>query len=324
MTIPESLLRNANRILLITHIAPDGDAIGGLLGLGKALRNAGKHVILACSDPVPQRFAYLPGCADIVREAAGPFDLVASLDCSDLQRVGRVYRAEEWRAAPLVNVDHHITNTRFGTHNWVETTYVATSEMILELCDRLGLPIDADIATCLLYGIVGDTLGLRTDNINPALLGKVVRLMQSGAPLAEIMDQVFNRRPFSLLRAWQKALEPMRLEDGVAWAYLTRQARQEAGLPDTDMHGLVNFLLSAEEAKLAAVFVETDAGRVEVGMRARPPFDVSGVALALGGGGHPQASGCTIDGPLEVAVERVVAALKLASRDESRADPFEI
>jgi len=310
MTTTESLLRGASRILLITHIAPDGDAIGGLLGLGGALRQAGKSVTVSCSDPVPSRFAYLPGYADIVSQADGPFDLVVTLDCGDLKRVGRIYRADAWRDIPLLNIDHHVTNTRFGTHHWVDASYVATSEMVLELCDRLSLPMDAGIATCLLYGIISDTLALRTDNVTSALLAKVMRLMQAGAPLADIIDQEFNRRPFNLLRAWQQALSTLRLEEGIIWAVLSRQARHEAGWPDTDLQGLANFLLSVEEANLSAVLAEKDDGQMEVSLRARPSFDVSAVAVVLGGGGHPQAAGCTIDGPLDTAVERVVAALK--------------
>jgi phosphoesterase RecJ-like protein len=310
MTTPESLLRSASHILLITHIAPDGDAIGGLLGLGKALRQAGKRVTVSCSDPVPSRFAYLPGYADIVSQADGPFDLLVTLDCGDLKRVGRIYRADEWRDIPLLNIDHHVTNTRFGTHHWVDASYVATSEIVLDLCDRLGLPVDVDIATCLLYGIIGDTLALRTDNVTSALLAKVMRLMQSGAPLADIIDQEFNRRPFNLLRAWQRALSTLRLEEGVIWVVLSQQARHEVGWPDTDLQGLANFLLSVEEANLSAVLAEKDDGQVEASLRARPSFDVSAVAVALGGGGHPQASGCIMDGPLDTVVERVVAALK--------------
>jgi len=314
---PESLLGSANRILLITHITPDGDAIGGLLALGRTLRKLGKDVTLSCSDAVPGRFAYLPGCADIVHQVNGVFDLIVSLDCSDLRRVGPIYRSEQWRDVPFLNIDHHVTNMRFGTHNWVEPAFVATSEMVLELCDRLGVPLDVELARCLLYGIIGDTQGLRTDNVTPELLAKVMRLMQAGAPLAEIMDQVFNRRPFNLLRAWAKTLEMMRLEDGVVWAVLSRRARQEAGWPDTDMQGLSNFLIAVDEASLSAVFVERDDGRVEVGMRARAPYDVARVAFALGGGGHPPAAGCVIDGPLNVAVDRVVAVLKSQRWDGS-------
>ena len=307
---PEALLCKANRILLITHITPDGDAIGGLLALGQVLRGLGKDVTVSCSDTVPRRFAYLPGYADIVHQANGPFDLIVSLDCSDMRRVGCIYRADEWRGIPFLNIDHHVTNTRFGTLNWVGTEYVATSEMVLDLCDRLGAPLDASVAKCLLYGILGDTQGLRTDNVTPALLSKVMRLMQLGAPLADIMDQVFSRRPFKLLRAWEKTLETIRLEDGVIWAYLSRPARREADWPDTDLQGMSNLLLAAEEANISAVLVERDNGEVEVGMRARAPFDVAEVALALGGGGHPQAAGCVLDGPLDVAVEQVVASLK--------------
>lgn len=307
---PESLIRAASRLLLITHITPDGDAVGGLLALGRALRRLGKEVTVSCSDVVPKRFAYLPGYPDIVHQVQSSFDLIVSLDCSDLRRVGPIYRAEQWRDIPFLNIDHHVTNTRFGTLNWVDPACVAASEMVLDLCDRLDVVLDSDMAKCLLYGIIGDTQGLRTVNVTPALLNKVVRLMQAGAPLADIMDQSFNRRPFGLLRVWEKTLETMRLEDGVVWAALSRQARLEAGWPDTDMQGLSNFLLSVEEAYLSAVLVERDDGRVEVGLRARAPFDVARVALAFGGGGHPQAAGCVMDGPLDVAVEQVIASLK--------------
>ena len=307
---PEALLCNANRILLITHITPDGDAIGGLLALGQVLRGMGKTAVVSCSDAVPGRFAYLPGFADIVHQADGPFDLVVSVDCSDLRRVGRIYRADEWRDIPFLNIDHHVTNTRFGTHNWVGPEYVATSEMVLDLCDRLGASLDADIARCLLYGIISDTQGLRTENVTPALLDKVMRLMKLGAPLADIMDQSFNRRPFKLLHAWEKTLETIHLEDGVIWAYLTQPARVAAEWPDTDLQGMSTFLLAVEEANVSALLVERDDGRVEVGMRARAPFNVAKVALALGGGGHPLAAGCVLNGPLDQAVKRVVTLLK--------------
>jgi len=314
---PEALLGNANQILLITHITPDGDAIGGLLALRQVLRSMGKAVVASCSDAVPERFSYLPGYAEIVHQADGPFDLVVSVDCSDLRRVGCIYRADEWRDIPFLNIDHHVTNTHFGTDNWVGPEYVATSEMVLDLCDRLGAALDADIARCLLYGIIGDTQGLRTDNVTPALLGKVMRLMKLGAPLADIMDQIFNRRPFKLLHAWEKTLETIQLEDGVIWAYLTQPARLAAEWSDTDLQGMSNFLLAVEEANLSAVLVERDDGRVEVGMRARAPFNVAKVALALGGGGHPLAAGCVLDGPLDQAVERVVTLLKEQTSHQS-------
>jgi phosphoesterase RecJ-like protein len=111
---PESVLLAARHILLITHIAPDSDAIGGLLALGHGLRRLGKKVTAACSDVVPKRFSYLPGYPAIVNQAGGPFDLIVSLDCSDVRRLGGLYRADEWHAIPLLNIDHHVTNTRFG------------------------------------------------------------------------------------------------------------------------------------------------------------------------------------------------------------------
>jgi phosphoesterase RecJ-like protein len=192
--------------------------------------------------------------------------------------------------------------------------------MVLDLRSA-GRAVDADIARCLLYGIIGDTQGLRTDNVTPALLGKVMRLMQLGAPLADIMDQIFSRRPFKLLHAWEKTLETIQLDEGVIWAYLTRQARMEAEWPDTDLQGMSNFLLTADEANLSAVLVERDDGQVEVGLRARAPFSVAKVALALEGGGHPQAAGCILNGPLDQAVERVVSLLKEQTSNQQVSQP---
>jgi hypothetical protein len=136
---PEALLRDANRILLITHITPDGDAIGGLLALGQVLRGMGKDMTVSCSDAVPERFAYLPVYADISQQANGLLDLVVTLDCSDLRRVGCIYRADEWRDIPFLNMTI-VTNTCFGTHHCRGCSMSPRLRWCLT-CDRLGAPL---------------------------------------------------------------------------------------------------------------------------------------------------------------------------------------
>ncbi len=306
----ESLILSAHRILILVHVDPDADAVGGLLALGKALRALGKTPVLACSDPIPERYAMLPGCAAIVHQVTGPFDLIISLDCADLQRLGALYQADRWRPIPLLNIDHHVSNTHFGTVNWVEPKAVATAEMVLDLIDRLGAPLDPETATCLMYGLVGDTLALRTANVTPQVLAKVIRLMQMGASLHQAVTDLFQRKPLSLLAVWGQALRAMRVEGRLAWTSLSAQTRQSCGYSSTDGLQLSSLLLEADGIDVAAVFAEDDEGWVDLSLRARNGYDVSGLAVELGGGGHAAAAGAKLAGPLDEVTAQVVQRLK--------------
>src|SRR5512135_1241347 len=313
MDLPASAIaaiQNAQDILLITHIMPDSDAIGGLLGLTYALRSIGKSVVPSCSDQIYDRFNLLPGTEDIVQQTHSAFDLAIALDCGDESRLGSVWLEQSLPKPPLLNIDHHITNSRFGSINWVDQQATATSEIILSLIDQLQITLTRDIATCLLYGIVGDTLGFRTAHTTPHALECSMRLMQAGAPLAEIMEHEFNRRPLSLIKLWGKALKTVHLKDRIIYVTISKAMRDSAGMSGSGDISLSSFLISANEANLAAVLVEKDDGQIDLSMRAKRGFDVSKAALSLGGGGHPLAAGATIDGLMEEAVERVIGALK--------------
>ncbi|MFQ5812701.1 MAG: bifunctional oligoribonuclease/PAP phosphatase NrnA [Anaerolineae bacterium] len=315
-------IRDARRVMVITHVAPDGDAIGSLLGLGWALRWLGKEYTLACADPVPRRFTYLPGSEAIVTGPESEYDLVVSLDCADLDRLGAAYD-ESLVGLPIINVDHHVTNTHFGTINWADTGVASVAEMVLDLMESLGVPLDSDIALCLLNGIVTDTRGFRTPHTTPRTMRAVLKLMEAGAQLPEITDHAFNRRPFSAICLWAKALNGLQLDGRIIWSRITRAMRQECAFSENGGAGLVNFLGTADEADVAIVFVEKDDGRIKVDMRARPGVDVSAVALDLGGGGHPQAAGCTLDGDLNEARERVLMAVKeTLSKSKAQSSKF--
>jgi phosphoesterase RecJ-like protein len=313
------LIARAGRIVVITHISPDGDAIGSLLGLGWALRSLNKQAVLACADPVPPPFYFLPGRQQITREPAGEFDLAIGLDASDAQRLGAPWQRVTQSQAPTIVIDHHVTNLRFGTVNWVDTRAAATAEMIFALVNALGAPLDRNVAECLLCGIVTDTLGFRTSNTTPRSLAIATRLMEAGADLTLITEQTLNRRPLAVLRLWGMALARMQTRGPILWSAVTQKMRAETGVNENGDGGLVNALVSANEAAVAALFVEKDDNQIEVGLRAKPGYDVSQVALALGGGGHPQAAGCTLSGPLEIVQERVLVALEEALARQSGA-----
>jgi len=315
-------LSDACHILAVCHVSPDGDAIGSLLGLGLALRQAGRQTTLACADPVPEDCRHLPGWQTVIQpgteawelalEADPPIDLLVSLDCSDLLRLGKAYDAQRLKGIPVVNIDHHATNRHFGDVNWVDAAAAATAQLIVCLIDALGIHRSADVSKCLLNGILTDTQGFRTPNTSGEVLCTAVELMNTGASLAELTEQVFNRRPYGTLRMWSLALQNMHLENRILWSEITHAVRMQANYRQDGDAGLVNFLNTTNEADISVVFDELEDGQINVSMRATPEFDVSQVALSLGGGGHAQAAGCTLPGPIESARERVLAMLRQA------------
>ena len=310
-----ALLSAARRVLVLTHVSPDGDAIGSMLGLASALRGLGKDVQTAVDEGVPPDLAFLPGSAEVHAALDSvQTDLVIAVDCGDESRMGSVGQAARRSGAPLINLDHHLTNTLFGDANLVDAATVAAAEGVLDWLDRLGAPIDRVTAFCLLTGLVTDTLCFRTDNVGSDTLSKAQRLMACGASLTEIVQRTVNRTSYAGLRLWALAMSAAHLEGGVIWTAITREMFAQAGYDGHDDAGLVSTLVQADEASIAVVFREKPDGVVEIGMRAVPGFDTSEVAVALGGGGHKLASGATVREPLATLVPRVVAMLHEAVR----------
>jgi phosphoesterase RecJ-like protein len=312
------VLRNARRVLAFCHVNPDGDALGSMLALGWLLRvlrpPAAPETLqlsLVCADPVPSKLAFLPGADQITTTPPpGPWDAVVALDSSDAKRVGDPFRGAEYPPAPVIVLDHHVTNLRFGTLNYVDKRAASTSEIVVDLADALGATIGQEAAMCLLTGVVTDTLGFRTSNVTPKVLNTASRLMEAGADLHRITELTLGTRPLSIMRLWGLALSRLHLDEGVLWAEVTREMRDRAGVPDEDDGGLVSHLITAHEARVAAVFGELNDGTIDIDLRASLPYEVASVALRLGGGGHPQASGCHLPGPLADAERRVLLLLR--------------
>jgi phosphoesterase RecJ-like protein len=317
-------IRMATDILCISHVKPDGDAIGSLLGMGWLLRSLGKTPTLALQDEVPAEHLVLPGAVEVI-SAKSPafvpavrehlFDLVICLDASSHDRMGTAYHPPVHGQAPLLVIDHHVTNTRFGDLNWVDPSSAATCQMVVALADALQVPLAGPLAECLLTGLVTDTLCFRTSNTDAAVLETAMRLMRGGASLAQITQRTVNRQPFSLIKLWGLILPTVQLEDGVIWATADQTLFARAGMEVTDI-SLSSFLVTADEADMSAVLVEKLDGQgrsvVECSFRAKPGFDVAQLAFQFGGGGHPPASGCTVPGSLLQVVAQVIPALKAA------------
>ena len=320
MPTPEQMVLDARHILILCHSSPDGDAIGALLGMGHIARALGKRVTLACADPVPKEYRYMPGAGEILLRPEGEFDLVISLDSSDLPRLGDAYDPAKLGQVPLLNIDHHVTNLRFGAANWVEPASASTCQIVLQFAHRLGVTLTSEIAACLLSGIVMDTRGFTTPNTDLAALQAAERLVSAGADLSDIARRILVQRSFAMAQLWGHALAEARLERGIVWASLPVTIMSQSDASANSLSGLVAFLAGVEEAKIAALLRERGDGRIEVSLRSAPGVDVSQVALAMGGGGHPQAAGFTVAGPLAEAETAVLQALRALLEEGRHAD----
>jgi bifunctional oligoribonuclease and PAP phosphatase NrnA len=305
----------AQRVVIVSHVRPDGDAVGSVLGLGLALENAGKRVHMALADGTPRSFTFLKGSERIQRGVPEAeltaADLVVTVDCSDLQRTGGLLA---WRA-PDINIDHHVTNLGFAALNLVVPEQVATAAIIAEALPAWGLALDLPIAEALLTGLVTDTLGFRTSNMNPEALRLSADLMEYGADLPNLYMRSLVSKSYEAARYWGAGLNSLQREtlkgkNGVLiWTTLSLEDREEARYPGNDDADLVN-VLSSIESDVAVIFVEQKNGHVKVSWRARSGYDVSKIALKFNGGGHPAASGADIRGSLAAVRALVLEATR--------------
>jgi phosphoesterase RecJ-like protein len=305
-------IAGARRVLVITHVSPDGDAIGSLLGFGLAVRALGKQAAMACADPVPDLFRFLPSADEITAKPEGTFDLVVVLDVSDAARMGSVGAA--LARAPDILFDHHITNPGFARLNFIDVDAASTAELLTELLPHLGLAIDQHVAQCLLTGLVSDTLGFRTSSTTPKSLALAQQLMQAGAVLHQVYDLSLFKRSYSAVRLWAEGLARMEMKHRIVWARLPLEARRASGYQGTGDADLINVLTSVREADVAVIFVERPDGKVKISWRSVPGINVADVAAKFGGGGHAAAAGAEVAGTLEDVEAQVLAATRAALR----------
>ncbi len=316
MAAATQAVNQAESILIVTHVSPDGDAYGSMLALAEALRNAGKRVDCAVDGGATDFTSFLAG-NDQVRGklTEGEWDLMISVDASDEERTGEVGAYGRQHSKQVINLDHHKTNTGFGDIHVVDVAAVSATEVVYRWLRWMERPITAAVAQPLLTGLVTDTLGFRTSNVTADTLAVAQDLMQAGASLTLVTERMLDSRSYQVVSLWKEALASVKLhEGGVIVAQVTQENIKKAGLADITDGGLVGFLIKVNEAMIALVLKENEDGRVEISMRSKPGYDVAGVALEVGGGGHAQAAGATIDGPLEAAQKRVLPLLKKAAR----------
>ena len=313
-TMTESLdsaaeaLVQAQRIVVVSHVNPDADAIGSVLGLTRGLSASGKQVTGALSDPIPDYARFLTGSEDIASELpANDVDLIVSVDAADIERIGRLYEENRDRFAstPVLNIDHHRTNPRFGTVNHVDPHASSTSELMFRVLTALNCPVSATTATALLFGIFGDTGSFQNGATTPGALVTAAHLVELGADNQRVSFQLFERKRFVGARLWGRIISEIELdaERHIVFGYLSQDMLQTEGATPDETEGVAEYLRGVQEATVVVLMKETPEGEMRISMRSRPEVDVSAIATALGGGGHRQAAGCTIPGPYLAAKE---------------------
>lgn len=297
-------LADSQRILLMTHERPDGDAIGSLMGLGLALREAGKQLQMVIIDGVQRTFRHLQG-AELVEKAITPgWDLSVVVDCSDMHRTGDLLPDQD----VSINIDHHVTNLNFAKINLVNPKAAATAEIITDNLESWGLNFSQPVANALLTGIISDTIGFRTSNVHPQTLRLAALLMEQGADLPELYNQALVRRSFEAARLWGIGLNRMQRQGRMVWTSISLDERRSVSYPGKDDADLTNILSAIEDTDIAVIFLEKEDQRVKISWRAQPGIDVSNLAVHYGGGGHPAAAGAEIDGTMEEVIPLVLKA----------------
>lgn len=304
-----ALVRRSHSIAIFSHVNPDGDSIGVGLGLQRGLRSAGHETCFAISDPLPQIFEYLPDVDTIQHSLPDrDFDLFLVADCGDIQRVGRLYEENErrFRRTPILNLDHHDSNTMFGMVNYVDITAASSSELAFNLLEELKVAIDGATATSFLTGIINDTGSFQHSNTDARVLQIASSLRHYGGDLEQSAFEMFRAKPLSTAKLWGLVLATLRLDEerGIVWAHMTPAMAREAGAATDESEGVVDYMSGIREATIAAFLKEREPGIVRVSLRSHG-LDVSQICSTFGGGGHIRAAGCTIHGTLREAEQQI-------------------
>jgi phosphoesterase RecJ-like protein len=307
------LLQAAQTIIIVTHVRPDGDAIGSLCGLGLALREMGKRVTLAVDDGVNDYLSFVPGSETVQANLYSPqADLVISCDASDLERTGEVGATAFGLAVPKLVIDHHATNTLFGDVHLVHSDYVSTTEAIYHLLRHLGrYPFSLPVATALMVGFMTDTISFRVGPVTSTTLQQVADLMEMGVNLRHVIERMLIRLEPGQLQLMGQGLAHAEVQGHVIWASLRLEDLRAFGLGTGEKPELSTELLRDKRAYIACFFLETEEGDIRLSFRAKPGFDVGSIAFGLGGGGHTLAAGATIrQSSIEAAIAQVIPLLQ--------------
>lgn len=318
--VVEYIKRNKN-FLITTHINMEGDAAGSELAFYRLLKAMGKRATIINDDNLSYEYSFLPGINQIKKFKKNlkniKFDCFVILDCSDLERCGQIYKINTANK-PVLNIDHHISNQRFGDVNWVEPHSSSVSEMIYQLYKKLDLPLNREIAMLLYVGILTDTGSFRYPNTTSVTHKIVSQLLRYNLDIAQIYKNVYENIPFQDMKLLSKILPTISRDANgkIAWFQIQRRILKNKKISFDLTEHILHFARAIKDAEVAVLFKENlgKKNEVRVNLRSQGKVDVNRIASFFGGGGHKTASGATVKGKIEDVRKKVLAKIRESLR----------
>lgn len=305
--------RSHERFLITSHARPDGDAVGSSLAMAEILDQMGRQCVVIFADEVPhvyhtlpnvERIRYAKDATEIEPDLSTPAIL---LECDGIPRTGLAGLEERL----LLNIDHHASGRPFGAINWIDEHACAVAAMVYRLAKAAGVEITPSLATCLYTAIISDTGSFTYSSTTADTFAVAHDLAERGANPSQIARDIYFSNRESKIRLLGTALSNLRTEGPVAWSWVTTEDMDLAGAGAEDCEGVVNYLISIGGVESAVFLRELPyADQYRLSIRSKGKLDVAQIAESFGGGGHRNASGCTLDGPLTVATERILKQLR--------------
>jgi bifunctional oligoribonuclease and PAP phosphatase NrnA len=303
-------LRRGERFLVCSHARPDGDAVGSMLAFGMLLEQMGKQADLVTADRVPFLYRRLPGAEKIrpARLVEGKYDAAILLECDSVERA-QLSGLERYF---LINIDHHISGHPYAQLNWIDCDAASVGELVYRVARAAGVTVTPQMAACLYTTVLTDTGSFSYGALSARTFALARELVLAGADPIALAQEVYYSVPASKVLLLGAALHNLHREDQVAWLWITHQDMLRAGAAEEDCEGIVNFALSIAGVEAAVFLRELPERQVRLSLRSKDKVNVAAIAEKLGGGGHWNAAGCTLAGPLERALGEILGELRPA------------
>jgi phosphoesterase RecJ-like protein len=305
-------VRAHRRFVLSSHARPDGDSIGSQLAMAYALREMGLEATVVNADPAPAPLLAFPGVPDIRIASAvdGAFDAAIIMECGDLKRTG-VSGLDRF---PVINIDHHPGNTGYGQINWFDSSAAACGEMVFDLVRALGVPLTKTIATHVYLAILTDTGSFHYSSISPRTFDICRECLEAGVDPVLVARNVYDSNNMGRLKLFGAVLGAMQIDQTgrIAIVYVDHEMARAAGGTYEDTEGLINLPLTVKEIEAVVFFKQDKGDQYRVSMRSKGEVDIGMIAKEYGGGGHKNAAGCSIAGPIEELQKALVGKIECA------------
>ena len=302
-------IKRAKSVLIMTHMRPDGDALGSALALFSALKKLNIRGQVCVESDIPSNLRFIKGVETVAKKPTERYDLLMTVDCSDEQRLGDLlseFGKAKRERIDTVNIDHHISNTRFAQYNFVQEC-AANCMHIATLIEYLGVPFDKTIAEYLLIGLLTDSGNFSHDDVTEECMLLAAKLIKAGADMRYYHYELFKKQPKARAKLYAKTMSGIRYyhEDRFAVITITQKSMEECGADQGMTEGFVDFPLNVETVEIAASLLEIRKGQYKISLRSKEYADVNKLAATFGGGGHIRAAGCMLFGDIEEVLDKL-------------------